>query len=124
MVSFTVTRGRLYLGKLLRFPDIQLTGPLFIAAISTVSGITTIALPEIILIVSQIVIGASLGSRFAGLEGKMLVKAMVLSLLSVCAMLTMGITLSPSLMHLSETTLDVLLISFSPGVLLKWLLFR
>ena len=119
MVSFIAALGGLYLGRLLRFPASQLTGPLFLAAIITVSGITTIALPEIILIVSQIVIGASLGSRFAGLTGKMLVKAMVLSLLSVCAMLTIGITISLSLMHLSKTPLDVLLISFSQGGIIE-----
>ena len=85
MVSFTVTRGRRYLGKLLRFPDIQLTGLLFVAAIINFSGI---ALPKIIPIISQIVIRASLRSRFAGLTRKMLVKAMVLRLLSVGDMFT------------------------------------
>ena len=80
VVSFLAALGGLYLGRLLRFPASQLTGPLFIAAIINVSGI---ALPKTIPIVSQIVIGASLRSRFAGRIGKMLIKAMVLSLLSV-----------------------------------------
>ena len=119
VVSFLAALGGLFLGRLLRFPAIQLTGPLFIAAIINVSGIATITMPDIILIVSQIVIGASLGSRFSGLTGKMLVKAMVLSLLSVCAMLTIGITISLSLMHLSKTPFDVLLVSFSLGGIIE-----
>ena len=119
VVSFIAAFGGLYLGRFLRFPASQLTDPLFTAAIINVSGIVSIALPELSLIVSQIVIGASLGSRFAGLTGKMLVKAMVLSLLSVCAMLTIGIAISLSLMHLSKTPFDVLLISFSPGGIIE-----
>lgn len=122
VVSFLAALGGLYLGRLLRFPASQLTGPLFIAAIINVSGTATIALPEIILIVSQIVIGTSLGSRFAGLTGKMLVKAIVLSLLSVCAMLTIAIAISLSLIHLSTTPFDVLLISFSPGGIIEMVL--
>ena len=119
VVSAIAALGGLYLGRLVRFPASQLTGPLFVAAIINVSGIATIAMPEIILIVSQIVIGTSLGSRFAGLTGKMLVKAVVLSLLSVCAMLTIGIIISLSLVHLNKTPFDVLLISFSPGGIIE-----
>lgn len=81
MVSFIAVLGGLYLRSLLRFPASQLTGPLGIAAIFYVSGIITIALPKIFLILSKIVIEASLGSRITGLTGKILVKAMVLSLL-------------------------------------------
>ena len=119
VISCIAALGGLYLGRLLRLPASHLTGPLIIAALINVSGIVIIALPEIILIVSQIVIGASLGSRFAGLTGKMLFKAIGLSLLSVCAMLSIAICISLSLRQLSQTPFDVLLISFSPGGIIE-----
>ena len=119
VVSFIAAIGGLYLGRLLRLPASQLTGPLLIAALINMSGIATIALPEIILIISQVVIGASLGSRFAGLTGKILVKAMGLSLLSVCAMLSIGIAISLCLILVGQTPFDVLLISFSPGGIIE-----
>lgn len=114
MASFIAALGGLYLVSLLRFPTSKFTGPLGIAAILNVSGITTLALPKIFLIIPKIVIVASLGSRLTWLKGKMLVKAMALSLLSVCGMQTIGIIISLSVLHLSKTPFDVLRISFFP----------
>ncbi len=118
-VSFVAAIVGLYLGRVLKFPASQLTGPLFMAALINLSGIATVALPEIVLIISQLVIGASLGSRFAGLTGTMLVKAMGLSMMSVCLMLSIGGAISFGLIQLSQTPFDVLLISFSPGGIIE-----
>ncbi len=49
----------------------------------------------------------------------MLVKFTGLSLLSVCAILSFGIAISQSLIHLSQTPFNGLLISFSPGGIIE-----
>ena len=83
--------------------------------LGNLSGIVTS--PEIVLIISQLVIGASLGSRFADLTGTMLLKPGV-QMMSICLMLSIGGAISFGLIHLCQTPFDVLLISFSPAS--KW----
>ncbi len=102
-------------GKNIRLPAAQLTGPLLAAAAVTISGLADLPVPQSAVNVAQVVIGTSLGIRFAGLRGRTMVKAAGLSLISVAGMLGLGLLCAMILEPLTGLHLDVLLISFAPG---------
>lgn len=64
--------GGSFLGKALRFPAAMLTGPLLLSAIVHITGLTSAHIPGLVLALAQVVIGASIGQHFAGVERKVL----------------------------------------------------
>ncbi|THD74843.1 AbrB family transcriptional regulator [Thalassobius vesicularis] len=105
----------LLIGRAIRLPAYQLTGPLLAAAIVTVTGWADLPVPQWLVNLAQVVIGASLGMRFAGLGGRSMIRATWLALLSVAGMLALGLICALILRPLTGLHLDVLLISFAPG---------
>jgi membrane AbrB-like protein len=105
----------LVIGRGLRIPAGQLTGPLVVAAIVTVSGFADLAVPQWVINLCQVVIGTSLGVRFVGLKRDALLRASWLSILSVSAMLGLGLICAIILVPITGLPVDVLLISFAPG---------
>ncbi len=99
----------------LHIPASQLIGPLICAAIVTLSGLSVIQAPSWLISGCQVVIGTSLGTRFAGMDLKRLVKATGLSILSVGTMVAVGLAMALSIAPITGQHMDVLLISFSPG---------
>lgn len=103
------------LGKLLHLPAWQLTGPLFAAAAVSATGLGVLDLPNWMISVCQVVIGASLGMRLGGLRGRAMLHGTWLGILSVGLMLGIGLVFSLILVRLTGQPLDILLISFAPG---------
>ena len=102
------------LGKLLRLPAWQLTGALLVSATLALTG-HPLSLPSWLVSVAQVVVGTSLGMRFAGLSRAMLLRGLWLSLISVSAMLLIGAALSLLLLSVTGQSFEVLLITFAPG---------
>jgi membrane AbrB-like protein len=105
----------LLVGKGLRIPAGILTGPLLLAAIATLSGFADLAVPQWVINLCQVVIGVSLGMRFAGLKRDALLRASGLSVLSVSMMLGLGLICALILVPVTGLSVDVLMISFAPG---------
>ena len=105
----------LALGKYLRVPAGQLTGPLFVAALASLSGVVPLELPQWLINEAQIVIGASLGMRFGGLKGRAVMRGVWLGLASVVYMLALAVPLVLLVQRITGAAFDMLLISFAPG---------
>jgi len=101
-------------GKVLRLPAGQLTGALLVSGALSLWGIPVV-IPWWLVSISQVVVGASLGIRFAGLSRSMLAQGLWLSLLSVAAMMSLGAVLALILIPLTGQGFEVLLITFAPG---------
>jgi membrane AbrB-like protein len=114
LVLFLCVLG-LGLGKAVRLPAGQLTGPLLAAAVVTLSGLSDLTVPQWVINLCQVVIGTSLGMRFAGLKRNALIRASWLSVISVSAMLGLGLVCALILVPITGLPVDVLLISFAPG---------
>ncbi len=69
------------LGRALRLPAGQLTGPLALAAILSVSGLYPLDIPQWLVNVAQIVIGCALGMRFTGISRKLILRGARLALI-------------------------------------------
>jgi len=81
----------------------------------TLSTNIYIHLPDILIVVAQVIIGTSLGARFFGMDKRILLTAARLSSLSVITMLFLAFIFILILQNLSELTAVTLFISFAPG---------
>lgn len=102
-------------GKWLHLPAGQLTGPLFVAAAVSLTGLVPLDMPQWLINEAQIVIGASLGMRFGGLNRRALAKGLWLGLTSVIFMMTVALALVALVHRITGAPFDTLLISFAPG---------
>ncbi|WP_188790643.1 AbrB family transcriptional regulator [Salipiger pallidus] len=107
--------GGLGLAKLVHLPAGQITGPLLLSAALTLSGLVDLHLPFWLIAVAQVVVGVSLGVRFAGMSARMLGRSIWLSALSVGWMLLLGAGFAVALMQVTGLDFLVLMISYSPG---------
>lgn len=107
--------GGLALGRLLRLPAGQMTGPMALAAALSLGGWLSVEIPQWLVNVAQIVLGTALGMRFTGLSHGLLLRGTGLAVISVGAMLALGAVLAAILHAATGEAVDVLLISFAPG---------
>ena len=105
----------LILGSQLRMPAGHLLGPMLLTILFTLSTNINIQLPDILIVVAQVIIGTSLGARFFGMDKRVLFTAARLSALSVITMLILAFIFIIILQNLSELTAVTLFISFAPG---------
>ncbi|WP_163849492.1 AbrB family transcriptional regulator [Pseudooceanicola aestuarii] len=103
------------LGHVLRLPAGQLLGPMLLGGAANLSGLAVVEIPQWLISMAQLIIGASLGLRFAGVNFAMLLRAVGLGVLSVAGMLLIGGGLALAIAPLAGEHFDVLLISFAPG---------
>ncbi|WP_230802273.1 AbrB family transcriptional regulator [Seohaeicola saemankumensis] len=105
----------LAVGRWLRLPAGQLTGPLFVAGAVSLSGLVPLDMPQWLINDAQIVIGAGLGMRFGGLKGRALLRGLGLGLASVGFMMTLAVPLVLLVQRITGAAFDTLLVSFAPG---------
>ena len=104
-----------WIGLRLKLPAGQLMGPLLLVGALSMSGLVEIAAPGWLVAVAQVVLGTGLGVRFTGMTLAMFVTGAGLSLLSVSAMMSVGILLALLVHQAGGLPVDVLAISFAPG---------
>lgn len=105
----------LLLGKKLALPAAALMGPLLVSALLHGSGLWHMNGPGVLLAGAQLVVGAGLGTMFARSTLRHIVTGFGLGVLSVGAMLTLGVAISLLLAQLVPIPVQTLLISFAPG---------
>lgn len=104
-----------WIGRLLKLPAGQLMGPLLLVGALSMTGAVEIAAPGWPVAVAQVVLGTGLGVRFTGMTGRMFAVGAGLSLLSITAMMSVGILLALVVHRAGGLPVDVLVISFAPG---------
>ncbi len=104
-----------HLGHLLRLPAAVMTGPLIASAIVHLAGLTEGVPPAWAIGMTQIVVGAGLGARFAGMSGSVLRRGFVLAVISTMVLLAVawafGVLLAPRV----GQPVAALFLSFAPG---------
>ncbi|WP_095589282.1 AbrB family transcriptional regulator [Actibacterium ureilyticum] len=103
------------LGQLLHLPARHMIGPILAAALLAGSGLAQPQVPGALVAAAQIVIGTSLGARFAGASLRMLWRAFGLSLLLVTASLLLGLLIAWILHMATGLATEALILSFTPG---------
>ncbi|WP_240610965.1 AbrB family transcriptional regulator [Oceaniglobus ichthyenteri] len=105
----------LVVGRALRLPAGQLTGPLVATAVLSGLGWIDVNPPGWMVAAAQVVLGVSLGVRFIGITARMLQVAAGLAIASVGAMLGLGVILSVLINQITGQSVQVMILSFAPG---------
>jgi hypothetical protein len=102
-------------GHLLRMPAVYLLGPLSVSAVIHAFGLSEFTLPVELLNLAQLVIGTSIGCRFAGVASTVILRlfsqaiGMTIVLLAVTALFAVGAT------KFSDFGFVPILLAYAPG---------
>jgi hypothetical protein len=107
--------GGVALGTVLRLPARFLVGPMLASAVLHLAGVTDFELPAIALAAAQVVIGATIGCRFANASPRMVVRAMVLSAGATVLMLLSTLMFAGLLSFMGGDRLIAYVLAYSPG---------
>ncbi len=99
----------------LRLPAAVLTGPLAASALVHATGLTAAAPPGWAIMVTQWVMGSSLGARFSGFPRRQIGTALALSVISVVAVLILAALLALALAGVTGEPAPAVLLAFAPG---------
>ncbi|GKY87202.1 AbrB family transcriptional regulator [Sinisalibacter aestuarii] len=105
----------LWVGSRLKLPAAQLMGPLLVAGALAMTGLVDVAAPGWLVAVAQVVLGTGLGIRFTGMTRTMFLRGMGLSVVSVSAMMGLGVLLAAGVHIATGLPTDMLVVSFAPG---------
>ena len=115
LIVFIVAIMGLYIGPKIRLPAAHLMGPLFFASVLNLTYTDSIYLPSFMVIISQVVVGVGLGTKFFGISKAILYRAAGLSFISVVNMLFIGLLLCLLVFPFTTLSFQVLLVCFAPG---------
>lgn len=119
LVDFAILLGCAVFGyfgaKAIRFPAPILVGPLALSGLVHALGIVEVSPPGWVLTMAQWIIGASLGSRFAGLQLGRLWLAMRLSVVSLAISLSIAGGFALLLAAQTGQPLASLILAYAPG---------
>ncbi|WP_179119665.1 AbrB family transcriptional regulator [Ensifer adhaerens] len=102
-------------GAVLRLPARYLLGPMLLSAIMHLAGLTEFVLPSVALGLAQVVIGATIGCRFAMASPRTIMKAVGLSIGSTVLLLCVSLAFAAGLSHLTGDRFIALVLAYSPG---------
>jgi membrane AbrB-like protein len=116
LVWFTVaTILGAVLGKRLRLPASHLLGPMTASAILHLSGLTDFAIPAVALGFAQLVIGATVGCRFAMASPREILRIIGLSIGSTGLLLATSLGFAAILSTFTGDRFLALVLAYSPG---------
>jgi membrane AbrB-like protein len=102
-------------GRRLGFPAWVITGPLLLSAIAHLAGLTQAVPPGWLIGVTQLVMGVSLGSRFAGLSGRAFLRAAGLATANIAMTLTLALIAAVTLQGSVGERPEAVILAFAPG---------
>jgi hypothetical protein len=102
-------------GRLLRLPGWIITGPIAASAVMHAMGWVQGVPPGWLIAVTQVVLGAGLGARFAGVERGMLIRAGRLAVVNGAAALVLAFAFAEGLHLLVGEPVAAVFLAFAPG---------
>lgn len=99
----------------LRLPAAIMTGPLLLSALAHLAGLTEAVPPAWLIGLTQIVVGAGLGARFAGMAGSTLRRGFGLALATSVASLSLAYGFAAALHGLVGLDIAAVFLAFAPG---------
>jgi membrane AbrB-like protein len=103
------------LGRVLRLPARLLVGPMLASAIVHVTGLTRFVPPTEVANIAQLVLGTTIGCRFAGSTPREILRILWLTFLSTVILLGLTLLFAVGISRVSDYDVVPLLLAFSPG---------
>ena len=105
--------------RAIRMPFGEILGPMLLCAIAYILELVTVALPPFVTIAAQIVIGTSIGTQFANLRGRYVLRTVATSLGSTIVMLAGALAVVELIAPLLNIDPLSLLLALVPGGLVE-----
>lgn len=102
-------------GRLVKLPARYMFAPLIVSSTVHLSGLSDFNLPAALVAMAQVIIGAVIGCRFAGLERRAITKSMALSVVATMALLTITFAFAGIAAKVTGLPFVNLVLSYSPG---------
>ena len=99
----------------LRLPAAMLVGPMLLSAAIHLAGVTTGKPPGVLIAAAQIVVGAALGSRFAGIRLSRVAHTLAVASGLTILLLVITLAFSAVLHAMTGIPLPALVLAFAPG---------
>ena len=99
----------------LKLPSAMLLGPLIVSATLHVTGLTHSEPPRELINLAQLIIGASVGCRFAGVPTREVMRALVVGAGLTVIMLSIAMVFAVVVSWIGTATLPAAILSFTPG---------
>lgn len=104
-----------WLGKCLRLPNPLLFGPVLLSGGLHISGLSEAALPPAIIALAQVVIGISVGARFAGVSLAAVGSSLVVALMQAVVLLLVALMAAWVAHLVTGFSLAAVLLAYMPG---------
>ncbi|MBT4701137.1 MAG: AbrB family transcriptional regulator [Rhodospirillaceae bacterium] len=102
-------------GKMLRLPAYAILGPLAVSGFVHVAGFSDARVPQDLINVAQVVLGASIGCQFAGLALKRVFGNLLAGGVTTIVMIAAAIAFAMIMSKVTGVDFKVLVLAFSPG---------
>lgn len=103
------------LGARLRLPASQLLGPMVLSGLAHATGVVHVPPPTLIVIAAQVVIGTTIGCRFAGIAPRLIARDMGLALLSSTSMIAVAVAFAALVHWWTGLPMAQAFLAYSPG---------
>jgi membrane AbrB-like protein len=103
------------LARLLRVPAAQVVGPMLVSAAVHLAGISHASPPIELVAASQVVIGAAIGSRFAGVDMRFILRAVAGAAGVTAVLMATTVAFALVLTGLTDAPLSSLVLAYAPG---------
>ncbi|MFN4281188.1 MAG: AbrB family transcriptional regulator [Alphaproteobacteria bacterium] len=108
-----------FAGKAVRLPAYRFTGPLILSAVAHLAGLTASKPPAELIVLAQIVLGASLGCRYVGVRLREIAGALKIAFGSAVLLMACAAIFSYGIHFVTGFKSEALLLSLSPGGLVE-----
>lgn len=114
-LSVVIAVSSALVGKRLRVPSAHMLAPLFVAAVLSLTGIFSATVPAWLAAVAFVLLGASVGTRFASIKAGEVVPMLLQSLAAFVAAFAAAIAVAALVSALLGASLGAVFLAYAPG---------
>ncbi len=105
-----------YLGfRRLGIPAAVITGPIILSGLAHLSGLTSAQPPDLLIAITQFVVGTTLGVRFSSMDRAQALKGLGLAVISVFSVLLLATAFALALYAFVNESIEALILAYAPG---------
>ena len=101
--------------RALKIPAAALTGPMIVSALLHLVGASTIAPPGPLVAAAQVVVGSTLGARFAGVPIRRILRLLLQAIGSTALMISFTVLLAVAAAAFVDASIPALVLALAPG---------
>ena len=103
------------LGRMLRLPAPVIMGPMILSGIAHVAGIVTVSPPTVVVSAALVVMGTTIGCRFAGASGRMVLRDMGMGTVASSLMIAVTALCAWGVATATGTPMGEIFLAYAPG---------